>query len=522
MNLDVLLSNAVDRHRDRIAVGDARRRFSYAEVDRRLNRLGQALLALGLGRQDRIASLQQNSIETFEVDLAAARFGFVRTLLNWRQTADDHAYVIDHAEAKVLVFGGQFVELVAGLRERLPLVRHYICVADGAGPVPDWAHDYDALLAGAAETPPRYPVGEQDWHSIYYTSGTTGKPKGVVLSQRNWLVLVRNHLVDPFREVTSDDVLLHAAPMSHASGAFLIAHFVRGARQFIVPRFDAGEVLAAIERERVTTSFLAPTMILMLLEHPDHAKTDKSSLRNVVYGGAPMAAEHVRTVCREWGYVLSQGYGQWEAPQLMVAMNQAQHRIALEEGKEHRLASAGLPLSFCRIAVMDDEGNLLPTGAEGEIVTAGDHLMVGYLKNPEATAAERVGEWQRSGDVGRIDADGFVYLTDRKKDLIISGGNNIYPRVLEEVLHTHPAVHECIVVGVPDARWGELVHAVVIRRKGAELEADAFLAWCRDRLPGDKRPRSVEFVDELPKSNYGKILRREVRARYWSGRGRSI
>ena len=518
MNLDVLLSNAIGQFRDHVALDDGSRRFTFAETGRRLNRLGNALMKLGLAPQERIASLQLNSIETIEVDLTACRFGFVRTLLNWRLEPDDHVYVLNHCGAKVLVFGEAFTAAVDGIRDRLQTVEHFVCV----GHPPAWASAYDDLVGRSTEAPPAHTMQLTDLHSIYYTSGTTGQPKGVLLDQRNWLVLTRNHLVDPFKDIGPEDVMLHAAPISHASGACVVPHFVRGARQRILPRFEPGAALAAIEADGVTNTFVAPTMALMMLEHGDHDRTDKSSLRRVFYGGAPMAAEQVRTFMDRWGDVLLQGYGQWEAPQLFTWMSSRQHREALDEGKEHRLASAGVPLSFCRVGVMDDDGRLLPAVAEGEIVTAGDHLMIGYLKNPEATAAERVGEWQRTGDIGRIDPDGFVYLTDRKKDVILTGGGNVYPRQVEEVLYTHPDVLECVALGIPDDRWGEVVHAIVIARPGRTPDADAFLAWARDRLSTDRRPRSVEFVAELPKSNYGKILRRELRERFWQGRKRRI
>ncbi|MBE0592609.1 MAG: AMP-binding protein, partial [Gemmatimonadales bacterium] len=437
MNLNVLFENAVTKHRGRVAFQDARSSVSFAEIDRRTRGLGSSLLVLGLDKGSRIASLQYNSIETFEVDAAAARFGFVRTLLNARYGLDDFEYALNHSGACALVFESAFSDIVQKLRPRLPKLRHYICVGDDN---PAWSMRYEDMVGSGEAEGPSYDVADTDWHSIYYTSGSTGRPKGVVLSQRNWLVLIRNHLAGPFRKAGADDVLLHAAPMSHASGAMGLTHFMIGARQVVMPKFDALEALRLIEREKVTTTFLAPTMIQMLLRHPEHDRYDKSSLHSVLYGGAPMPVEHLKEAMRAWGAIFVQGYGQWEAPQLVAYLDQEQHRVAVEQGLEHRLASTGTPVLFCAVAIMDDEGNLLPAGTEGEIVTSGDHLMVGYLDNPEATAADRHGIWQRSGDVGRIDADGFLYITDRKKELIITGGSNVYPREIEETLHTHPDV----------------------------------------------------------------------------------
>ncbi len=519
MNLNVLFENAVSKFRDRVAFQDAARSMSFAEIDRRTRGLGSSLLVLGLGKGSRIASLQYNSIETFEVDATAARFGFVRTLLNARYGLDDFEHALNHSGACALLFEASFAGTVEKLRARLPNVHHYICIGDDN---PAWSMRYEELVGTAEGDGPPYEVVDTDWHSIYYTSGSTGRPKGVVLSQRNWLVVIRNHLAGPFRRASADDVLLHAAPMSHASGAMGLTHFMVGARQIVMPRFDALEALRLIECEKVTTTFLAPTMIQMLLQHPEHGRHDKSSLHTVVYGGAPMPVEHLKEALREWGAVFVQGYGQWEAPQLVSYLDQEQHRVALDQGLEHRLASAGTPVLFCAVAIMDDEGNLLPAGNEGEIVTSGDHQMVGYLDNPEATAADRHGIWQRSGDVGKLDADGFLYITDRKKELIITGGSNVYPREIEETLHAHPDVQEAIVIGIPSERWGEQVHALVVTRSQAGFDDAAFLEWCRERLGTDKRPRSVERVDELPKSAYGKILRREIRERYWAGASRRI
>lgn len=519
MNLDVLIGNAIGRFRDRIAIEDDARCRTFHEVGERTSRLGHALSRLGLTKGSRIASLQYNSIETLELDLMSARYGYVRTLLNARYAPADIEYSVNHCKAEVLIFGEAFADTVAGLRELLPNVRHYVCVGE---PCPSWALRYEDVVESGEPAAPAYEVAETDWHSIYYTSGSTGRPKGVVLSQRNWLVVVRNHLVGPFKNAKESDVLLHSAPMSHASGALGLTHFVLGARQRVLPKFDAARVLALIESEKVTTAFLAPTMIHMLMNHPEHDRRDKTSLHTVVYGGAPMPVEHLKKAIESWGFVFVQGYGQWEAPQLVTFLDQEQHRVAVTQGREHRLASAGRPILFCRVAIMDDEGRLLAPGEEGEIVTSGDHQMVGYLDNPEATAADRHGSWQRSGDIGRIDEDGFVYITDRKKELIITGGSNVYPREIEETLHRHPLVHEAVVVGIPSEKWGEQVHALVVPKPGAAFDDDAFLAWCRDQLSTDKRPRSVERLSELPKSPYGKILRRELRQRYWEGSSRRI
>lgn len=518
MNLGYLIQNAVSRFADRIAVSDGKRTLTYRQLVERINRLGNGLTQYDIKQQDRIASLQYNSIEALEFELMAAQFGYVRTLLNARGGMEDHVHALSDCKASVLVFGAEFTEHVTRLRHQLPSVQAYVCVGDG----PDWAYNYEELLARAPTSNPKYEVRETDWHSIYYTSGTTGKPKGVVLNQHNWLVLVRNHLIDVFPAAAQEDVLLHAAPMSHASGTMIFAHLIRGARQHVQRHFDAEETLDLFEREGVTTVYLAPTMIIKLMEQQNYRKCDGWRLHTVRYGAAPMAAERLREAVERWGPVFVGGYGQWEAPQMITVLNQRQHAEAIALGKVHRLRSCGVPLSFVRAGIMDDEGNLLDVDQEGEVVTAGDHLMVGYLNRSEETAALRHGLWQRTGDIGRLDADGFLYLTDRKKDLIITGGNNVYPREVEEIVYSHPDVLEAAVIGIPDDIWGEIVHVEAVLRRGSLLDPKTFLDWCHARLPADKRPRSVKFVSDLPKSAYGKILRREVRDVYWVNRASMI
>jgi len=521
MNLGVVADNAFQRFPHHVAMADGSRQLTFMQLLERTNRLGTALLGLGLRKGDRIASLQFNSMETIELDVAAARFGFVRTLLNARGDLASHRHAINDCGAKVLLFGAEFSPQVAQLRASLNKVDITIVVGDGESAI-SGCHLYEDLVGRAKPLRPAYEVNESDWHSIYYTSGSTGKPKGVVLSQRNWLVLVRNHLTDMFSRASSTDVVMHAAPLSHGSGAFVWAHLARGAKQQIIRRFDAEEVLDTIERQHVTTSFMAPTMVIKLMEADSARPRDKSSLHSVAYGGGPMAVERLIEALRRWGPVFAQLYGQWEAPQMFTLLSQAQHKEALEQGDSVRLASAGTPITFVRVGVMDEKDNLLPSGAEGEIVTAGDHLMVGYLNRDADTDAIRHGIWQRTGDIGRVDEQGFVYLIDRKNDVIVTGGNNVYPREIEEVMYGHPWVREALAVGVPDDVWGEKIHAIVVPRERATFDSEQFLAWCRARLSKDKLPRSIELVEELAKSHYGKILRREIRDRYWQGRARKI
>lgn len=511
MNLGYLIDNAVMRYRDHIATFDRGRSFTFAATDARINRLGNRLLSLGIAPKSRIASLQYNGIEALEFDLMACRFGFVRTLLNARSSAEDHIRQLNAIGASFLIFSSDFAEHAAAIRSGVPNLQTMVCVG-GSTP---FADEYEESLAQSDPAPPVIDVAEADGHSIYFTSGSTGTPKAVLLSQRTWLAVVRNHLMETYASSGTNDVLLHAAPMSHASGSLILAHLVRGARQTFLKRFEPAPVLDSFQRDSVTTTWLAPTMLIMLFEAGRQGRT-YPNLRSVRFGGGPMPAPRIKEAVERWGPVFCSGWGQWEAPQQSTFFSQSQIAQAAASGPAERLASVGLPMAFTLLAVASDDDRILSPGAEGEIVVAGDHLMVEYLGDPVATGALRFGPWQRTGDMGRVDVDGFVYLTGRRRELIVSGGSNVSPREVENVLHAHPDILEAIVLGRPDARWGETVHAVVVARLGSKLDAEGLLVWCREKLPSYKRVRSVEFVGELPKDAYGKIQRKKIAERLLS------
>ena len=507
MSLSRLFDNAAARFPERIALDDGQHLISYRRLAERSNRLGQALLGLGLQPQrDHLVSLQFNATTLVEYEIAAARFGFARSMLNARAPAEDHGYCTNLVDAAVFVFQEQFTEHVDRLRAQLPSVRHYVCV----GRAPSWAHSYEDLLARAQDRAPAAHPLPGDVHSIYFTSGTTGRSKGVVLTQRNWSQVVTNFLVDAFPSIAQGDVALLCAPISHATGGLVYPHLARGARLRILDHFDPGQVARLLLEGGVTASFMAPTMIQLLLQGRHGLVAEKLRLKALMYGGASFPVDRLEDALAALGPVLVQGYGQWEAPIAFTTLQPREHSEALA-GNPRILHSAGRVVTFAQVGIMDDEGRLLQPGQTGEIVTAGEHVMREYHKNPEATAEIRHGQWQRTGDVGEIDEDGYVYITDRKKDMIITGGNNVYPRQVEEALYRHEGVAEACVVGLENELWGETIHAVVVARPGTALDRESFLQWAHEQLPTDRRPRSVDFVEALPKNHYGKILRREIR-----------
>ena len=507
MSITLLLDNATRKYADRIALEDDTRSFSYKDFINRVDKFGQALLACGLMPGETIACLTNNSIELVEFDAAAARFGFIRTMLNARGSREDHEYCLNFASAKALMFEEKMLEHVSIMRDQLEHVKLFICVGGKTA----WALNYEELLDKAkSKSPNKVPVSS-DVHSIYFTSGTTGRPKGVMLTHSNWVHIISTHLMDVNPRIAPDDVSLLCAPITHATGSLVMPHFARGARLKILHQFNPERVAEICINRNITSSFMAPTMIQLLMQHMKKNSRENLNFHSMLYGGASFPVDRLEEALETFGPVLGQLYGQWEAPVGFTVLQPQDHIDALKSDNSRLLHSCGRAITFADVDIMNDEGDLLLPGQTGEIVTKGGNVMLGYLNNEEATTEIREGSWQRTGDIGEIDSDGFVYITDRKKDMIVTGGNNVYPRQIEEVIYENKEIEEACIIGIPDKLWGETVHLVAVRKPDSIVTEDAIIDWSRERLPTDRRIRSVEFVDSLPKSNYGKILRKEIR-----------
>ena len=519
MHVGHLLTRAAGRWPGRPAwlEGDAVVTFSEAEA--RVNRLAGALLALGARPGDRIGMLIPNCSQGLETILAPMKAGMGVVPMNIRLHPGEHEYMLNDSRARILVYHRDFRTHLAAIRGNLKSVERFIVV--GSGEKGDLG--FEELQERRPATPPEVRIQPDDLAWLFYTSGTTGRPKGAMLTHRNLLAMVQIFLLDlnPARET---DVLLHAAAITHGSGISIFHHIARGAASaFPATRsFEPRKIFEAVQRYRVTTMFLAPTMIHMLTTSGAHRDYDLASLHTVFYGGGPMYVEQQQAAVRMCGPIFCQLCGQGEAPMVCTTLPKAEHLAADDPVKQRRLASAGRETTAVRVRVVDDEDRDVPPGAPGEIVVRGDVVMKGYWNKPEATAETLRNGWLHTGDVGHLDADGYLYITDRKKDMIISGGANIYPREVEEVVCTHPAVHEVAVVGVPDEKWGESVRAVVVLRPGARATEAEIIEHCRQHLASYKKPASVDFLPELPKNAYGKILKRELRERYWAGRERRV
>jgi acyl-CoA synthetase (AMP-forming)/AMP-acid ligase II len=513
-----LLTKAGRLHGDRLAIQYGEQRLTYAELNQRVGRLAQSLQTLGVRAGDRVAIVQRNGPALFETLFACFRAGATAVPINARLHPEETAFICQDCRARVLVATDEYAASALQARKQVPDLQ--LVGVDGgiAGAI-----DYETFLLASDSMKADAEVDPNELAWLFYTSGTTGRPKGAMLTHRNLLAMIMNYYAD-VNPIVPEDVVLHAAPLTHGSGLYGLPAIAKGATNVILhtPSFDPKTVFELIQRLRVTTiAFLAPTQIKMLLDGP-YQSYDLSSLRCIPYGGGPMYVEDMKRAVEAFGPVLVQIYGQGEAPMTISYLRRQEHITHGDPVAERRLASAGIARTDVEVRIIDDNDRELAAGAIGEIAARGSVVMAGYWNRPEATAETLRGGWLHTGDVGMMDEQGYLYLLDRKKDLIISGGNNIYPREIEEVLLEHPAVYEVAVIGVPDPLWGESVKAIVALRPGMAVTGEELISFCTGHLASYKKPRTVEFIAELPKNAYGKILKRELREQYWQGRERRI
>lgn len=487
-------------HRTAIVFGD--RKMTFAEVDALSSRLANALHALGAGHGTRVGLLINNSLYSVPMDFACVKAGINRVPLNARLSVAEHARMLRETGCEMLVFGADLKERAEALREELPgLVCHGLDARIDGG----W--DLIAEAAGHSATAPRIRVSPDDVILTLFTSGTTGTLKAAQHTQASYAAVCRNVLMN-LMDVRHDDAMLHAASLIHASGVFVLPFWLRGARTVIMPGFDPSAYLRLIERERITAINLVPTMLQMLLAQPDIERTDVSSLRQVIYGASPMPRPVIEQAMALWSRErFWQYYGQTECP-LTIAV------LRPEDHEDELLGACGKPSVDVEIRLVDEEGNDVPYGEPGEIAVRGPSMMAGYFNVPELNREMFMADgWLRTRDVGVFDERGFLHLKDRTSDMIITGGYNVYPREVEDVLMMHPAVAECAVVGVKDPKWVEAVTAVVALKPGKTVTEQELIAFAAERIASYKKPQRVVFVDAIPKTAVGKLNRKAVRER---------
>jgi long-chain acyl-CoA synthetase len=514
------LERAARLQRSATALIDGERSVTYHELRRRVGGLGAAIDELGVAPGGRVGVLALNSLAHAECWLGVPAFGRVLVDLNLRLTLEELAFMVDDSAVEVLLVDDQRLEVGAALRERCSSLG--ALVHAGPGPSSEGSLAYEELIARPERSVPG--MGEHDLAAISYTGGTTGRPKGVMLSHGNLLANAQHNLVATGHR--HDDRFLHIPPMFHVAGTSnIFAATWVGATQVILPRFDARAVAETIERERITHAVLVPTMLDMLLEVLEQRRFDLSSLRNLQYAASPISPDLQRRALERFSCELAQFYGMTETAPTVSHCTPEDHRrgAAGEEPYRTRLRSMGAPVPGVQVQIRGAEATELPAGEVGEIWVRGANVMLGYWKRPEATEAALVDGWYRSGDAAYADQDGYLYMVDRLKDMIICGGENVYSVEVESILVEHPSVREAAVFGVPDERWGEAVQAVAVVGEGDEVAVEDLIAHCREHIAGFKTPRSIELrTTPLPKSGAGKILKRELREPYWAGHERRV
>lgn len=495
------------------------RRITYLDAQLQVNRIANALVSAGLGVNDRIAILSKNSIEYILLYFACAKAGVVPVPLNFRLAPAEWLYILNDSEAKLVFAADGFGTEVDTVRGQAPFARQYIAI-DGEGKE-GW-RDFQGWIAD--ESPNFDERGISPDHDLFqlYTSGTTGHPKGAIITHRAAVAHLQQ--IGILHEIPRGERGLMVAPVFHVAaanaGAFPV--IAAGGSLCILSDFKPAEVVRVLSEEQIGFAVLIPAMIQMcLVQVPDVAERTFPSLRLIHYGASAIAEQTLRRALDIFRCEFSQGYGMTEMTAAITNLTPADHRRALEH-KPQLLLSAGRATLGTQIRIVDLEDNALPSGTIGEIAVRGPQMMKGYWKQPEATAHTLRGGWMHTGDAGILDKDGYLFIQDRVKDMIVSGGENVYPRVVEDVLYKHPAVADVAVIGVPDEKWGEQVKAIVVLRGEMNVDADELLEFCRGKLGGFERPRSVDFVSQLPRTPSGKILKRVLREPYWQDRTRKI
>lgn len=504
MDIGTMVTRAAQRFGSRVAVQGPDGDRTFGELADRVTRIANGLLAQGLRPGDRVLDLQRNSTAYLETDLAIRAAGLVRAALNYRLHASDWERIAADSGARGLVYHPDFAEPTEALRGAIDVV---VCVGDGPG------LSLEELVATAPATR-LAPLDPDALCGLHYSSGTTGHPKGAQRTHRNWMASVVNMTHDVLGGPPGpDDCYVHAGPITHTSGLFVLPFLVAGARQIVQPSWEPRAFVEAVRERGATHTAVVPTMVARLLA----TDADRDSLRGLKmlgYAGAPMPQEQVRRAHERLTPNLVQYYGLVEAIPPVTVLDADDHARGLA-GEPELLTSAGRPALGVEIAVVDESGRHVPAGETGEVVTRGDHVMAGYWNSGRRTDLSKsvVEGWLHTGDLGRLGADGHLWLVDRKGDMIISGGYNIYPREVEDVIAEVPGVAEVAVVGVADADWGQRVVALVTARPGAHVDTDAVLAHCRERMASYKKPKEVRVVSEFPLNSTGKIAKKVLRDR---------
>jgi acyl-CoA synthetase (AMP-forming)/AMP-acid ligase II len=516
---------------DREAIRDQDRSLSYRQMQQQANRVAWGLAALGVGPGERVGLLLPNVLEFIPTQHGIWKAGAVLVQMPVRASAATHRKHLEQTAATTLIYDGAYDDAARELAAGLPGLKRVIrlarpgtpdeAAADQAAPAgtaPAGFLDYGEHFAGQPDTAPPVTVGEHDEAYILFTSGSTGDPKGVVNSHFTW----SHYSITAGLEIADTrpaERFAHGAPLTHFTQIFVMPTFLRGGTNIMLPGLEPGALLDAIERDEITATAVVPTVIYLLLDHPRRAAADLSSLRTMIYAGSPIAPDRLKEARDAFGDIFVQTYAGTE-PGYVSCLRKEDHRTDSETAVS-RLSSAGRPIPYVKVSIQDEHDRPLPVGQTGEICSKQPGQMLGYVDAARTSEALRDG-WVHTGDVGYLDHDGFLYIVDRKRDMVVSGGFNVFPRQVEDALLTDPAVAQAAVIGVPHPKWGEAVHAVVVLREGARATAEELIAVVKEKLGSVSAPKTIEFLPELPVNPAGKVDKKALRVPYWSGRDRQV
>jgi fatty-acyl-CoA synthase len=507
-----LLIAALDRHGDRPCLyidGDV---LTGSHMRDQISRYVQAFSAQGITLGQGVATLSKNRPEVLFSMGAVMVSGCRNTPLHPLGSLEDHAYVLEDAQIDTLIFDPTFTDRAQLLLEKVPTLTRLLSYgpSESGEDLMELSETFDPLRLVGPE------VGPEDVSALAYTGGTTGKPKGVMNTFRASASMTQIQMA----EWQWPDEVRHlvCTPLSHAGSSFFVPILLCGGSMVVLPTFEPGAVLKAIHEHRITTTMLVPSMIYALLDHPQFNESDLSSLQTVYYGAAPMSPARLQEAIRKLGLIFFQFYGQTEGPMTVCVLRKEEH----DPDDLDRLASCGRPVPWARVGLLDDEGHEVSRGEAGELCVRGPLVMKGYWNKPEETAQALEGGWLHTGDVAREDKDGFLTIVDRKKDMIVSGGFNVFPREIEDIISTHPSVSAVAVVGAPDDKWGEAVTAIIVPKAGATIDVDAIIALVKEHKGSHYAPKTIDVVDSIPVSPLGKPDKKAIRARYWSDSDRLV
>lgn len=517
MKLGLAISSATRYFNNRCALVCAGKSRTYAEIEVNSNRVANGLLSLGLRKEDRVALICDNSVEYIEADFALYKSGLVRVAINPMLSAGEVAHIIKDSGANAVIVSSRLADSIITICRELDQVKHYICIGDSS----EETIPYTGLLAHSENYQAPWPINAGDIAMLLYTGGTTGVPKGAMHTHESVIYTLMN-LQAEFWNIQPTDVFLAGGSFAHANGFRFLTCFLQGGKFIIPGHFNPKDILETVESEKVTILSTVPTTLIRLCNYTDFKLHNLESLRMVTYGTAPVATGRLEEALSLFGKKLTQSYGQAEALMAITLLTIHDHVTEGTEEEVKRLASAGRPYMLNEVRIVDNEGLEVPRGEVGEVVVKSPITMKGYWQNTETTRETLKDGWIHTGDLGTMDEDGYLFLVDRKKDMIISGGYNIYAREVEDVIHVHPAVSEAAVIGVPDEDWGESIKAFVVLKPGETATEKEIIAFTKERLASFKKPKSVEFLSALPRTSVGKISKKDLRAPYWEGQERAI